>query len=127
MKYSRDEKYINICLTHHSRNLLVSIEDHGVGIPRKSIKHVFEKFYRAEDALTAHTKGHGLGLSIVKNLVEQNGGAIQVESEEGMGATFFVTFPVFMEPGAQSAEVSQSEHPTSKITSDSPNYVGKQT
>lgn len=123
IKYSNDEKFIGISLSHHNRNILLAIEDRGVGIPEKSIKHIFEKFYRAEDALTAHTKGHGLGLSIVKNLVAQNGGSIQVDSEEGTGTTFFVTFPVFTEPDTQSEETS-SVFQTSKLLSDSPDYVG---
>ncbi len=126
IKYSDDEKYIHISLSHRKNSVLLSVKDHGVGIPQKSIKHIFEKFYRVEDALTAHTKGHGLGLSIVKYLVEQNGGSIQVESEEGTGTTFFVAFPVFMEAEGQPEEtpVSSSLYQTSKLTPDSPNYVG---
>ncbi len=52
--------------------------------------------YRAEDTLTAQTKGHGLGLSIVKSLVELNGGSISVSSEVGKGSIFTVTFPTLV-------------------------------
>lgn len=126
IKYSGDKKYIHTSLSHQDKHVLLSIEDHGLGIPKKSINHIFEKFYRVEDALTAHTKGHGLGLSIVKYLVEQNGGSIQVESEEGVGTTFFVAFPTFMESGDQPEKTSASTpvYQTSKLTPDSPNYVG---
>jgi signal transduction histidine kinase len=64
---------------------------------KKSISHIFEKFYRAEDTLTAKTKGYGLGLSIVKNLVDLNNGTVSVNSKEGEGSTFTVTFPIIQE------------------------------
>ena len=97
IKYSWKEKYINLSLYESEGEITLRVEDHGSGISKKSMKHIFEKFYRAEDTLKAKTKGHGLGLSIVKNLVELNGGTIEVESEESRGTTFLVSFPIIEE------------------------------
>lgn len=123
IKYSNSEKYISISLKGDENGNVLRIEDHGVGIPKKSIKHIFEKFYRAEDALTAETKGHGLGLSIVKNLVELNGGTIDVKSETGEGTVFTITFPILVDPDTDT--ISEKEtYSSSQLTSDSPEYVG---
>ncbi len=94
VKYSPDEKYLGIRVMANRQQVVVEIEDHGTGIPSDSQKLIFDKFYRVEDTLTATTKGHGLGLSIVKNLTERNGGKISLSSEYGSGSTFRVSFPV---------------------------------
>jgi signal transduction histidine kinase len=72
----------------------IEVEDRGLGIPPSALKHVFDKFYRVEDSLTARTKGHGLGLSIVKTLTELNGGTVSVKSVVGKGSVFQLTFPI---------------------------------
>jgi signal transduction histidine kinase len=92
IKYSPDSDYIGIYVDAEEDQIRLIVEDHGVGIPPKAQKHIFDKFYRVEDTLTAHTKGHGLGLSIVKHLVDINQGTIEVESEPGQGSRFIVTF-----------------------------------
>ncbi|MDX1618343.1 MAG: HAMP domain-containing sensor histidine kinase [Balneolaceae bacterium] len=97
LKYSQNEKYLAVNLYRADDDIRLEIMDHGVGIPKKSRTQIFEKFYRVEDSLTAHTKGHGLGLSIVKNLVELNGGEIRVISEEGEGSQFIIELPVLGE------------------------------
>ena len=97
IKYSRKDKYVGIFLDVQDGKIRLRVKDHGVGMSRKVMSHIFDKFYRAEDTLTAQTKGHGLGLSIVKNLVELNGGNITVKSEEGKGSTFQVTFPILVD------------------------------
>lgn len=98
IKYSKEEKYIGIFLgtDENQTQVKLTIEDHGVGMSRKVTSHIFDKFYRAEEALTAQTKGHGLGLSIVKNLVKLNGGSITASSEVGKGSVFEITFPVLV-------------------------------
>lgn len=97
IKYSTDDKFLGIHLSHKGKDVILQIKDHGIGLSKKSINHIFEKFYRVEDTLTAQTKGYGLGLSIVKNLVELNGGTINVTSQQGKGSTFTVTFPAIMD------------------------------
>jgi len=100
MKYSGEEKYLAVRLRSNRSAVILEVEDHGHGIPTAARKHIFDKFYRAEDTLTARTKGHGLGLSIVKNLVELNGGTITVESTYRKGSVFSVTFPIYQASAA---------------------------
>ncbi len=96
MKYSLDRKVIKISVTKTGNFVELSVADKGTGIPKSSLRYIFDKFYRVEDTLTAKTKGHGLGLSIVKNMVEMNGGNIDVKSQYGKGSTFTVKFPTLM-------------------------------
>lgn len=97
LKYSHKEKSIQIHLRSEGESVNLSVIDRGEGIPKKAQKNIFDKFYRVENTLTAKTKGHGLGLSIVKNLVSLNGGSISVESEPGQGATFTLIFKALVE------------------------------
>ncbi len=92
IKYSSDEKSIVVNLFSTNKSVGFSVIDRGDGIPKKSQKNIFKKFYRVENSMTANIKGHGLGLSIVKNLVELNGGEIHVKSDLGKGAEFSVHF-----------------------------------
>jgi two-component system phosphate regulon sensor histidine kinase PhoR len=70
-----------------------AIKDSGIGIPATALPRLFEKFYRAENALTIETEGTGLGLYLVRLILEQFGGRIWCESEEGKGASFLFTLP----------------------------------
>lgn len=123
VKYSKDEKYIGINLHRNDKNVELEVIDHGVGMIKKDISHIFDKFYRAEDSLTAKTKGHGLGLSIVKNLVELNGGTIDVKSKAGEGSTFVVTFPILVDKPKSSSEEVSSEINIESLNQESPKYV----
>ena len=71
-------------------NLVISIEDTGHGIPKEKQKAIFERFVK----LDSFVQGTGLGLPIVKAIVEKTGGKIDVDSEPGVGSTFTVTMPV---------------------------------
>lgn len=95
IKYSQERKFLAIRIFQSKKHVTLEVEDHGIGIPRKAQKYIFDKFFRVEDTLTATTKGHGLGLSIVKNLVKRNGGTIRVSSSPGKGSTFTLSFPVY--------------------------------
>lgn len=109
IKYTTSEKYLGISLHRKDDKIEMQIADHGIGMNKKDMSHIFDKFYRAEDTLTAKTKGHGLGLSIVKNLVELNGGNIDVNSEPGEGSIFYVRFPILVdapEPSEEDAIIS---------------------
>lgn len=93
VKYSIDDKRISVKVYLHENRVFLEVEDHGMGIKKKELKNIFKKFYRVEDALVARTKGHGLGLSIVRSLVLLNNGIITVKSEYGKGTKFSVSFP----------------------------------
>jgi signal transduction histidine kinase len=118
IKYSTDHKFIGIRLVSDGDDVILKVKDHGVGMSQKVISQIFEKFFRAEDTLTAKTKGHGLGLSIVKNLVELNGGKITVDSQPGEGSTFSVRFPILV---SDQQEQSTDTQPSSNIGSDTLN------
>lgn len=97
LKYSDSTKQVDISVKHENSNVVLSVSDRGKGIPKSDMKNIFKKFFRVEDPHSAKTKGHGLGLSIVKTLVELNKGTISVKSEIGKGSTFIVSFPAFSE------------------------------
>ncbi len=72
----------------------IGVNDHGIGIPNEAQGRVFEKFFRADNAVNLEAEGSGLGLYIIKTILEMSGGSIWFESEVGKGATFYVTIPV---------------------------------
>lgn len=95
IKYSGNSKHLGIHFKKSGNFVQMDVHDKGLGIPSNSIKLIFDKFYRVEDSLTASTKGHGLGLSIVKSLVELNGGKIFVDTTYRKGSIFSVQFPIW--------------------------------
>jgi signal transduction histidine kinase len=125
VKYSNDEKFIGIRLNKNGRSVKLEVEDHGIGMTKKNMSNIFEKFFRGEDSLTAKTKGHGLGLSIVKNLVDLNGGDIDVKSEPNQGSTFTVSFPILVEtPKNISTDTNDSsEIRSTSLNEESEEYV----
>jgi two-component system sensor histidine kinase SenX3 len=70
------------------------VRDEGPGIPREEQSRIFERFYRPGDELRRETQGTGIGLSLVKSIVEAHQGAVTIESEPGKGSTFALTFPL---------------------------------
>jgi signal transduction histidine kinase len=128
IKYSTDEKYIEYQISSNSDNVFFSITDHGIGIPKRAQKNIFDKFYRVEDSdsMSTKIKGHGLGLSIVKNMVEMNGGDIEVKSSVGRGTTFIVRFPKLMkeEVPAETKKSAGTNFSLNKKINKHTEYVG---
>lgn len=79
--------------SQNSKNILVKIKDNGIGIPKESATKLFQKFSRAKNAVDMYTDGTGLGLYIIKEIIEGHGGKVWFESEENKGTTFFVSLP----------------------------------
>lgn len=98
IKYTPRDGRIEITLNTRDTNAVVSVSDTGIGIPPVEIPYVFERFYQVDKARSGENRGVGLGLSIVKRIVEAHEGQISVQSEEGRGTTFMVSFPMLTEP-----------------------------
>lgn len=73
----------------------ISVTDNGIGIPNEEYEHIFEKFYQVEKCFTGQIEGVGLGLAVVKKMIEGEGGEIRVESKLKQGSTFIFTLPVY--------------------------------
>ena len=95
IKYNVPGGKLTVFLQRKDDNAVLQVTDTGVGIPADSLSHIFERFYRVDKARSRNSGGSGLGLSIVRNMVERNHGAIHVDSSVGEGTTFTVTFPIF--------------------------------
>lgn len=94
IKYSRDDKWLRVAVSREGSALHVAVSDRGIGVARDQQKRIFEKFYRAEDSLVHETKGSGLGLSLVRHIMEAHGGEVKVESASGRGSTFTLVLPL---------------------------------
>lgn len=94
IKYIRGKGEIKIRLNQRGNYIFFEIEDNGVGIPKQDQKYIFQKFFRSENVMRQQTEGSGLGLFIVKSIVERSGGKIWFKSEEEKGTTFYFTLPI---------------------------------
>jgi signal transduction histidine kinase len=92
-KYSYDDKQIEMKVFAGSGSVCFSVKDNGIGMSRRVVKKIFNKFYQADNSLSRRAGGCGLGLSIVKFIVDAHKGSITVESEPGKGSTFIVKIP----------------------------------
>ena len=91
IKYSSENTVVGIDIKQDDSNTTFEITDSGIGIPEKEQKNMFQRYFRAEDALT--TEGTGIGLNIVKSHIENLGGKITFTSQENVGSTFILTIP----------------------------------
>ncbi|MEY4744838.1 MAG: hypothetical protein RL272_783 [Candidatus Parcubacteria bacterium] len=93
-KYSPDGSTVTLSAKEQEGEFRISVSDQGIGIPPADQKKMFQKFFRAENAAKSSITGTGLGLYVVKSVVELQGGRIWFESAVGKGTTFYVTFPL---------------------------------
>ena len=110
IKYSPEDKAIAVSARREGEQVLVSVVDRGIGIPKGEQKRIFEKFYRVETSVVHTTKGSGLGLALVQHIAEAHGGRVEVTSSPGEGSTFTLSFPVPVE--TRSAEPVASRRGT---------------
>lgn len=92
-KYSGDESVITLSAEAESGALTFAVKDSGIGLSEEDQQNLFTPFFRASNEATQAEAGSGLGLVIVKSIVELHGGDVSLESKEGVGTTVSVTFP----------------------------------
>jgi signal transduction histidine kinase len=93
VKYTPEQGKIAVSLTAAGGEVVLRVEDYGIGISGEDLPHVFERFYRVSKDRSPQTGGSGLGLSICKMIAESHGGSIDVTSRPGEGSAFVVTLP----------------------------------
>ena len=94
VKYSPDLKVISVELNRNENDLELSIRDQGLGIPQNEEEAIFDKFFRGDASKQTHKGGTGIGLAMVKQIIEAHNGAISLVSEPDIGSTFTITLPV---------------------------------
>jgi signal transduction histidine kinase len=94
VKYSGDGRAIEVAVVRRGDEAVVSVHDRGIGIPRHEQQRIFERFHRVGGSLVHDVRGVGLGLAIVRHIVEAHRGRVEVESEPGRGSTFSVVLPL---------------------------------
>jgi two-component system phosphate regulon sensor histidine kinase PhoR len=93
VKYSGTEKYVRVSTGVTGNMVFIEVTDHGIGIDPEHQTKIFETFYRVSTGLTNNIKGSGLGLSLVKHIMDTHGGTIELTSVPGQGSTLRLLFP----------------------------------
>ncbi len=94
IKYNKAQGQIEVLLNDCNDTFVIRVKDTGVGIPSDKLMYIFERFRQVENTFNKSTKGSGIGLSLVKDLIEIQGGTIEVKSELGVGSEFIIKLPV---------------------------------
>lgn len=100
LKFNRDGGRVGLAVSSQADELIVKVSDTGIGIEPQYVGRIFDRFFQVDSSMTRRQGGTGIGLSIVKSLVELHGGSIQVTSQPGEGTTFFVRLPRLRDPHA---------------------------
>ncbi|PJJ73053.1 two-component system sensor histidine kinase SenX3 [Diaminobutyricimonas aerilata] len=101
IQYSSGNSRVGVGVTNRDGTVEIAVTDQGVGIPEDELDRVFERFFRVDPARSRHTGGSGLGLSIVKHVVQNHGGDIRVWSQPGYGSTFTIRLPQAAQTGTR--------------------------
>ncbi len=109
VKYTEPHGEVRVTFARKGDKVVVSVRDTGIGIPKEEQHRLFSKFFRAPNAQLMQTSGTGLGLYLMKKIVEGHGGEVAIESEEGKGTTVIFTFPTV--PCAPVQQENQGEDP----------------
>jgi len=93
IKFSPDGGAVLVRIWEDAQWVLVSIADHGIGIPQEHLHHIFDRFYQVDGSTTRHFGGMGIGLALVWDILEAHRGYVQVQSAVGQGSTFLAALP----------------------------------
>lgn len=96
IKFTPDGGRIYVSINANNNEVIIKVHDTGTGIPEDKLKNIFNRFYQADSSLHRNTEGSGLGLYIVKGLIELHKGTISVESQYGEGTTFTIALPIIL-------------------------------
>ncbi|MFL6278383.1 MAG: sensor histidine kinase [Blastocatellia bacterium] len=106
MKYGGDKRWIRVTAKAAADEVQVIVEDRGLGIAASDLPHIFEPFYRSAEVTAAQIHGNGLGLSLVKHIVEAHGGRVRVQTTAGRGSAFTLILPALMQESADRSQES---------------------
>jgi signal transduction histidine kinase len=112
VKYSGDHREIRVELGRDKERAVVAVSDRGIGISRREQERIFDRFHRVGTSLVHDVKGCGLGLSIVRHIVQAHGGEVAVKSASGAGSTFFLRLPFLGERAAATGETPPAVQPS---------------
>ena len=93
IKYTKGSGKVTVLVEDQPSNVCIRVDDNGVGISKEELPYIFERFYRADKSRNRKTGGAGIGLAIVKSLVQAHGGSIEVQSQPDYGSSFLITLP----------------------------------
>ena len=119
IKYSADCRRIDVRVESLDGQIAIEVADQGIGIPRPEQEKIFEKFYRVSNDLAQSARGTGLGLALVKHIVDAHGGKVSVDSSPGNGSRFTILLPCDAASAARSANQSAGE---GYAVAESPNH-----
>jgi len=93
-KYTGEDKHISLEVRAEADNVIFAVSDNGIGLARRHLRKIFDRFYQVDNSLARRAEGCGLGLSIVKFIVDAHDGTITVDSRPDKGSTFKVELPI---------------------------------
>ncbi len=108
IKYSGRGDVVEVGATTDDQRVAIIVRDHGIGIPRRDLERIFERFYRVDRARSRESGGTGLGLSIVRHVAQAHGGEVAVDSREGEGSTFTLYIPCTASMPSQARSMSEA-------------------
>lgn len=94
IKYTKEDGQVDFIVKNNKTNLIIDVKDNGIGIPKNQQKDIYKKLFRASNAKLEHVEGTGLGLYVVKMILDNSGGSISFKSKEKEGTTFTVKIPL---------------------------------
>jgi len=96
IKYTEDNGLIEVNIDANEYEIVVSVKDTGIGIPKEKLEFIFDRFCQVDDSLNRICEGSGIGLSLVKNLVQMHGGSVSVNSKVNEGSEFIFSIPIVL-------------------------------
>lgn len=109
IKFTKPGGSIWVKIKERENSIIISVKDSGIGIPKDKLKVIFERFRQVNLTLARDHEGSGIGLSLVKSMVEMHGGSIKAESEPGKGSEFIVEIPISLLPNSNNKDINKEQ------------------